>query len=121
MTHPKPTRDGFLDNFRKLQLNEQHMLKLQIQMTNPSCDRESMLAEKEKVAHELNNMRGIVGRQLTTGIWREPSVFYVNKLSKRRGLENELHLATGETFPDRKSEAIFDLSFSKIVKAFKNS
>ena len=49
MTHPKPTRDGFLDNFRKLQLNEQQLQKLQIQMTDPICDRESVSAEKEKV------------------------------------------------------------------------
>ncbi len=89
-------------------------------MTDHSCDRESVLAEKEKIAYELNNMRGIVARQLTTGIWREPSMLYVKKLNQRRALENEIHLATGQTFPDRKSESIFDLNFSNNVKAFKN-
>ena len=37
----------------------------------------------------INNMIGIVGRQFSTGIWKQASPGYVQKFKKRRDLEAE--------------------------------
>jgi hypothetical protein len=53
-----------------------------------------------------------------TGIWKEPSHLYITKLRQRRNLEDELKVATGQTFPDRKDEAIYEMNLSKMFKTF---
>lgn len=121
MSHPKPTRDGFLENQRKLIANEKQLEKVQIKLTDPNCDRKAVLAQREEAQFNVNNMRGIVARQITTGIWKDPSQAYLGRIRERRQLENDLSIATGERFPDRSDEQIYELTFSKIVKAFKGS
>ena len=56
-----------------------------------------------------------------TDVWKTPSPLYVTKLRNRRAIEDELSLATGQTFPDRKDEAIYEISFEKLLKTFQLS
>ena len=104
LSHPKPTRDGFLDNKRKLIMCEKRLDQIKIKLTDPNADRKAILAQKEEAEFEANNMRGIVARQITTGIWKDPSKAYLGRIRERRQLENDIHIATGETFPDRSDE-----------------
>ena len=48
LSHPKPTRDGFLDNKRKLILCEGRLEKIKIKLTDPKCDRKATMAQKEE-------------------------------------------------------------------------
>ena len=48
MSHPKPTRDGFLENQRKLIANEKQLEKVQIKLTDPNCDRKAIMAQREE-------------------------------------------------------------------------
>ena len=49
-------------------------------------------------------MRGIVVRQISTGIWKDSSKAYLGRMRERRQVEDEINMATGEKFPDRKNE-----------------
>ena len=121
LSHPKPTRDGFLDNKRKLILCEARLDQIKLKMTDTNIDRKAVLAQKEEIEFEANNMRGIVARQITTGIWKDPSKAYLARIRERRQLENDINIATGETFPDRSDEQIKELTFERIVKQVKSN
>jgi hypothetical protein len=116
LSHPKPTRDGFLDNKRKLILCEGRVEKIKIKLTDPKCDRKAVMAQKEEAEFEANNMRGIVARQITTGIWKDASSKYLGRIRERRQLENDIHIATGERFPDRSDEYLKELTFDRVYK-----
>lgn len=44
LSHPKPTRDGFLDNKRKLIMCETRLEKIKIKLTDPNADRKALMA-----------------------------------------------------------------------------
>jgi hypothetical protein len=121
MNEGKALRDGFLSNFHKMQICEKNLKNAQIKLTNPKCDRDKVIEEREEAQFALNNMRGIVTRQLMTEVWKTPSPLYVTKLRNRRSIENELNLTTGQTFPDRKDEAIYEISFDNLLKTLVNN
>jgi len=83
---------------------ESRLESIKIKMTDPNCDRKALLAQKQEAEFEANNMRGIVSRQITTGVWKDPSKAYLGRIRERRQIENDIHVATEETFPDRSDE-----------------
>ena len=83
LSQGKALRDGFLNNFRKLQKESIKHKELQMKLMQPGINKAKVTAEKEEILFSVNTMRGILARQLTTGIWKEPSTKYVNKLHER--------------------------------------
>jgi len=56
MSHPKATRDSFLDNKRKLIICEKNLEKVKIKLTDPKCDRKAVLAKKTEAEKDLDIM-----------------------------------------------------------------
>lgn len=42
---------------------------------------------KDSIAAEITNYKGILARQLTTGVWKPPAPSYPNKLRERNAIE----------------------------------
>jgi hypothetical protein len=53
---------------------------------------------------------------MSTGIWKDASMKYLTRIRERRQLENDIHIATGERFPDRRDESLIELTFEKVMK-----
>lgn len=66
-SHPKPTRDQFIDNYCKLMLEEDRLIK---------AKQKKDYAAMERHGFETNNLKGILLRQMTTGIYKEPNPQY---------------------------------------------
>ncbi len=64
-------------------------------MTNPKYNKEVIKAEKDECNANVINLKGIVIRQITTGIWIEPKPAYVAKVKERISIEAELSRLTG--------------------------
>ena len=80
-------------------------------MTNPKYHKETIRKEKEECAANVVNLKGILIRQITTGIWIEPKPGYVGKIKERKSLEAELSRLTGKEFAKRKEDDIIELNF----------
>ena len=65
------------------------------------------------------NIRGIVCRQLFTGIWAEPSKIFLQKIRERKVIENEIAHLTGFKAINRENEAIYELSKDNLIREFK--
>ena len=90
-------------------------------MMDPNCNKTKVKQEKEIAAAEADNLRMILVRQITTGIWKEPIPSYANKLKQRKALEQEIHAATGERFPDRSNEDIYEMNLYGLYKKVGNA
>lgn len=70
-SQPKPTRDHFVANYTKwLQLKDAYS--------------RTEVSKREKFATEIENYKGIVLRQLMTGIFIEPRPGYLTKVKEMR-------------------------------------
>eukprot|EP00929_Paragymnodinium_shiwhaense_P043492 TRINITY_DN22364_c0_g1_i2.p1 TRINITY_DN22364_c0_g1~~TRINITY_DN22364_c0_g1_i2.p1 ORF type:complete len:132 (-),score=32.10 TRINITY_DN22364_c0_g1_i2:536-931(-) len=94
---PKPTRDGFAANQRKLLFHVQNLEACKQSLTEmkaASKQNTAAYAEKEKQKgfeqSQITNLKGILLRAQSTGIWTEPSKPYLSKLAGRRELQNRL-------------------------------
>ena len=115
-TQGKALRDGFLNNFRKMQKESDRYKELQLKLMEPGVNKAKVTAEKEEINLSVNVLKGILARQLTTGIWKEPTTKYVNKLQERKALEKEINIATGQVFPKRDDEDIYEMSFKGLYR-----
>ena len=64
-------------------------------MTNPKYNKEVIKAERDECNANVINLKGIVIRQITIGIWIEPKPAYVAKVKERISIEAELSRLTG--------------------------
>lgn len=95
--HPAPTRKAFTENQEKMKRHASKVLAIKAklsahkssQSTNTSelHNLESSLKHEESQAY---NLKGILLRSMTTGVWNEPSKGYLHKLMQRKGLVAEL-------------------------------
>lgn len=90
-------------------------------MMDPNSNKEELKKVKDDLNLEIINYKGILARQLTTGIWKEPHPSFPAKLKERRALEAEISAITGQTFLQRKGEEIYELNFSNLVSELKKS
>ena len=95
MSVAKPTRDGFLENVAKLQQAKKNWQSVAMKAAAPGANKDAMNAQKLEMKFNINNMIGIVGRQYSTGIWKQASPGYVQKFKERRDLEAEYAKLTG--------------------------
>ena len=70
-----------------------------------------MRKEKEEIAANVEIMKGIVIRQITTGIWIEPKPGYVKKIKEKRSIQSELTRLTGKQFKWTKADEMLELNF----------
>ena len=87
---------------------------------HPGIDKDKVKKEKEECHSELNNIKGIICRQLTTGIYIEPTNAFLAKIRERKNLENEIAQLTGVQAPYRENEAIYEVTKENMFKDFKN-
>jgi hypothetical protein len=64
-------------------------------MMEPNANRDQLMKKKDDINLEIVNYKGIVCRELTTGIWKQPHPHYPPKLKERRALEAEISAITG--------------------------
>ena len=113
-SHPKPTRDQFVDNFIKLKEQEKALMEV----------RRDKGRNDQKAHHEsqIVNLKSILIRQLTTGIFREPKPQYLKKLTDKRVIENELARTTGSAIRDPdQGKLIIDITFSSLMSDLKTN
>ena len=87
MGTPKPTRDGFIRNFKSLRSHEKALNDMKQANSKNITQMEFHLAQ-------INKDRGILLRQLTTDIWKEPNPKYVVKCQEKMDLEGRLYRIT---------------------------
>ena len=85
------------------------------------ASKEEIARQKEEAKFNLNNMLGIVARQYSTGIYRQASNIYVQRVKDRRDLDTEYARLTGQKRVMRKNEEFVDLNMNNLIKEFKNS
>ena len=76
-SHPKPTRDQFIKNYKSLK-EEEDLLS-----------RAKMIKDSSAMAHHSNNitnLKGILIRQITTGIWKEPKESYLKAINQKHSV-----------------------------------
>jgi len=59
-------------------------------MTDPNADRDKIVKEKSDLQANIINIQGILGRQISTGLWKEATPAFQKKLKDRQSCENEL-------------------------------
>ena len=84
-SHPKPTIDHFLVHFRKLEKANKELLGSQ---QDPK--------KKEDLTKTVNHFKGMLVRQISTGIYKEPHPLYLKKLNQGKGVARELSSYTGK-------------------------
>lgn len=87
-SHAKPTRDQFMNNYREFKNAENRLYQSQ---NNAKL--------KEQLNFQVGNYRGILIRQVMTGIFKEPSGHYLGKLNEHRALAAQASKLTGKTYP----------------------
>ena len=87
-SHPKPTRDQFLNNLKQFEQAREGVYK---NHDNPTL--------KEQYNFQMQNFRGILIRQIMTGIYKEPSSHYLTKLNEQKRVAAELQKLTGKSYP----------------------
>ena len=88
-------------------------------MTNPNVDKNATRAERDECNTNVINLKGILIRQITTGIWIEPKPAYVGKVKERISLEAELCRLTGKQLVKRKNDELIELNFSNLLRELK--
>ena len=69
----------------------------------------------------MENLKGILIRQLTTGIYKEATKGYTRKLHERQNIRTALSRITGETFKETFEENMaMNLNFSALLSDLKN-
>ena len=101
---PNITCESFLSNLDKMQRCEKKLEDLRVKMTNPNINRDAVLKEREECKQNVEIMKGIVIRQITTGIWIEPKPAYVKKIKERISLEADYSRLTGKQMKLRKTD-----------------
>eukprot|EP00444_Apocalathium_aciculiferum_P019733 CAMPEP_0183459592 /NCGR_PEP_ID=MMETSP0370-20130417/135906_1 /TAXON_ID=268820 /ORGANISM="Peridinium aciculiferum, Strain PAER-2" /LENGTH=464 /DNA_ID=CAMNT_0025651435 /DNA_START=14 /DNA_END=1408 /DNA_ORIENTATION=+ len=81
---PRPTCQGFVDNFRKLRGAEADVAAA---LARGGSKTSEHVKELQFVA---DNLKGILLRQITTGIWREPKPGYMAKCGEKADLESSI-------------------------------
>ena len=85
---PKSLRDQFCKNFSEF---ERCQNRLYHQKNTPKI--------KEQLQFEMQNLKGILARQITTGLYKEPTSNYLKKVQQQKQLAQELQKLTGKTIP----------------------
>jgi len=102
--HDNCTREQFKSNFRGLR--EQEALA-------------SRAAPGQKKFHEsqIHNYKGMLIRQLMTGIFQEPKGSYLEKLKEKDQLEAEYHRITGKSMK-RQDKMVYDITQKSLMRTF---
>ena len=106
-SHPKPTRDQFVSNYRSLEVAEKQLYQ---SANNPK--------RKEELLLQVTNLKGILIRQLTTHIYKEPSTGYLHKLQEFKSIAAELSKLTGEHYASGAEDEI-NVTFSTLMTDLK--
>lgn len=56
-------------------------------MMDANANKQETKKVKDGITAEIVNYKGILARQLTTGIWKAPAPSYHNKLIERKAIE----------------------------------
>lgn len=83
-------------------------------------DVSALQAKKSTHAKQLVHYKGMLARQMTTGIWTEPRQAYLDKLRERETLAGELEKLTGETAPPYQTDVI-PITFAMICSDLRKS
>lgn len=88
-TAPKCTCDAFRENYKNLRLNEKKLEQVgcKIASSDTSKSETELKKQKEQILFAVNNLRGILARQITTKIWTEPRDVYITKMRQKIFLE----------------------------------
>ncbi|CAJ1326883.1 unnamed protein product [Effrenium voratum] len=99
---PKTTREGFVANQRKLMEHIGNLRSCKAALTELKAakkeDSAEFLEKSQQRSYEesqITNLKGILIRSQSTGVWKEPSKPYIYKLAAKRELQHEL-AALGE-------------------------
>ena len=107
-SQPKPTRDAFVTNFRNLRQNEGALSSLK------QSNSENIEQMNYHVS-QINNLKGVLIRQITTKIFKEPHQSYLTKLQEKRDIEGQLLRLTGDSKYHSKIDLNkIDLTFSSL-------
>ena len=110
---PKPTRDGFIRNFKSLRSHEKALNDMKQANSKNITQMEFHLAQ-------INKDRGILLRQLTTDIWKEPNPKYVAKCQEKMDLEGRLYRITQDPrYISKIDENKIDLTFNGLYTEIK--
>lgn len=108
-THPKPTRDQFLNNYK---IYDQALTQLTQQQNKANI--------KPQLQAQMENMRGILIRQIMTGLYVEASPHYMRKLSEQKAIAAELQKLTGRTYVNGAENEIL-LNMSEMMRDLQNT
>lgn len=61
-----------MNNYQKLYGLTKKLQHVQMQLMDPNCNKQELMKKKDDINFEIVNYKGIVARQLMTGIWKEP-------------------------------------------------
>ncbi len=96
----------------QLQQLKQHSLELKSTQKTHTHEYQALLKQIESENRKVTNLRGLVIRQLTTGIWIKPKESYVKKTLEKRELQKRIHRLNGTD--DSTKELISEEMFSSI-------
>ncbi|CAK0858765.1 unnamed protein product [Prorocentrum cordatum] len=77
---PRTTAQGFVDNFKNLRITEGELVRSKLAAN---------ATQQAALEQTINSLKGVVIRQITTGLWKEPTKGWRIKMDERRGLLQE--------------------------------
>ena len=104
-----PTRQAFLDNYKKMVAEEENMkaIDLKIARAEKGTDLSGLQLKKSNCTKALVHFKSLVARQTTVpGFYKEARQEYLDKLREHETNANELFKLTGEKVQPYKTDVI---------------